>query len=255
MSVTPPQPSTLLAFEDVSFSYGLTPAIEHVSFSVERGDFVALIGPNGSGKSTLVKLALGLERPQEGRVLLLGQGVGRFTEWRRIGYVPQAVGAFAMRFPATVGEVISHGQYRGLDPRALFRRRLPQAAERALRQTGMWDLRDRLVGELSGGQQRRVLIARALVSQPELLVLDEPTSGLDRAGQEQFYELLRRLHSELGVTLLLVSHDLGVVLHEATKVACLNIRLLSYLPTHELTEGHLTSLYGSTMDLVIHRHE
>lgn len=243
-----------LAFDDVSFSYRLTPAVEHVTFAVDRGEFVALIGPNGSGKTTLIKLALGLERPQQGRVLLLGQPVDRFAEWRRVGYVPQSVEAFSVRFPATVGEVVSHGSYRGIDPLAIFRSRLPAQVEHAMTQAGISDLRGRLVRELSGGQQRRVLIARALVSGAELLILDEPTTGLDQPGQEQLYDLLRRLRAESGVTIVLVTHDLGVVLHEASRVACVNQRLFCYVPTQELTPADLSKTYGTTVDLVVHRH-
>ncbi|MBM3946330.1 MAG: metal ABC transporter ATP-binding protein, partial [SAR202 cluster bacterium] len=214
-----------LAFDGVSFSYGLTPAVERVTFSIDRGEFVALIGPNGSGKTTLIKLALGLERPQQGRVLLFGQPLDRFSGWRCVGYVPQSVEAFSVRFPATVGEVVSHGSYRGFDPLAIFRSRLPASAERVMAQTGISHLRNRLVRELSGGQQRRVLMARALVSGAELLILDEPTTGLDQPGQEQLYDLLRHLRAESGVTIVLVTHDLGVVLHEASRVACINHRV------------------------------
>ncbi|MSQ12197.1 MAG: metal ABC transporter ATP-binding protein [Dehalococcoidia bacterium] len=245
----------VLAFEDVSFAYGPAPTVERVTFTIGQGDYVALIGPNGSGKTTLVRLALGLERPQRGHVALFSQDVRHFTAWSRIGYVPQFVSGFAVRFPITVREVVSHGRYRGLDPLGFFRRLSSGTLDEALREAGIWDLRDRLVSELSGGQQQRVLLARALVSRPDLLVLDEPTSGLDQAGQEQFYAHIRRLREERGVTVLLVSHDLGVVLHEATKVACLNVRLHSYAPTHELTEGALTALYGTHVDMVVHRHE
>jgi zinc transport system ATP-binding protein len=246
--------SGVLSFEDVSFSYGLTPAVEHITFTVDRGEFVALIGPNGSGKSTLVKLALGLERPQHGRVTLFGQPVKDFRDWRRIGYVPQYVSAFSTRFPITVAEVVAHGRYRGLDPAALFRRSVLPEVEQALRQVDIWDLRSQLVSELSGGQQRRVLIARALVNAPEVLFLDEPTSGLDTTTQTQFYNLLGDLRQRKGTTIILVSHDLGVVLHEATRVACINHKLYSYLPTHEVTESELTAVYGTTMDVVVHRH-
>ncbi|MSQ13068.1 MAG: metal ABC transporter ATP-binding protein [Dehalococcoidia bacterium] len=255
MSVARESAPPALTFDDVSYAYGLTPAVDHVSFSVERGEFVALIGPNGSGKTTLIKLALGLERPQSGRVLLLGQAVERFTQWRRVGYVPQFVNAFSVRFPATVSEVVSHGLYRGLDPLALFRRSLSPGVERGLEQAGISELRNRLVSELSGGQQRRVLIARALVSGAELLVLDEPTTGLDQPGQEQLYALLRRLRGERGITILLVTHDLGVVLHEASRVACVNQRLFAYVPTQELTPSDLSKTYGTTVDLVVHQHE
>ncbi len=255
MSVALGDNSALVTFEDVTFGYGPSPAVERVSFSVQSGDFVALIGPNGSGKTTLVKLALGLERPQRGRVLLFGQEVQHFHLWHRIGYMPQSANAFRVRFPATVGEVVSYGQYHGFDPLAIFRRGLSTAVQEALETVGMWETRGRLISELSGGQQQRVLIARALVHHPELLILDEPTAGVDVAGEERFYSLLRQLREQRGVTIILVSHDVGVVLHEATKVACLNRNLRFYGAARAVTDVDLARLYGFAVDLVFHRHE
>jgi zinc transport system ATP-binding protein len=255
MSIRMNDQHPVVAFEDVTFSYGPTTAVEGVSFSVERGDFAALIGPNGSGKTTLLKLALGLERPQRGRVLLFGQDIERFKEWHRIGYVPQQASAFKVRFPATVGEVVSYGEYRGFDPLAIFRTGISPAVEQALHTVDMWDYRHRLISELSTGQQQRLLIARALVHQPSLLMLDEPTSGVDVAGQDRFYELLRRLCRDQGTTVLLVSHDVGVVLHEATKVICINRSLVFHGSTQEVTDADLSRLYGFSVDLIIHRHE
>ena len=256
MPVDPSKNNTpLVTFEDVSFGYGPEPAVEHISFTVDRGDFVALIGPNGSGKTTLVRLMLGLERPQRGRALLFGQELRGFRQWRRIGYMPQHASAFSVRFPATVGEVVSYAEYRGLDPFAVFRRGLSPAVQEALHTTGMWEYRDRLINDLSGGQKQRVLIARALVHHPELLVLDEPTAGVDIAGEEQFYSLLKRLTDTQGVTVILVSHDVGVVLHQATKVACLNRNLRFYGPAREVTDAQLARLYGFPVDVVFHRHQ
>ena len=249
-----PDHTPVLAFEGVTFGYGVTPAVEEVTFAVQRGDFVALIGPNGSGKTTLVKLAIGLERPQRGTVRLFGRDVQHFTEWRRVGYVPQRASAFAVRFPATVADVVAQGEYHGFDPLSIFRRGLSARVERALHTVGTWEYRRRLISELSGGQQQRVLIGRALVHEPELLILDEPTSGVDRAGQEEFYALLRQVRERHGVTILLVSHDIGVVLHEASKVACINCRLQCYSTPKEITDGDLSRLYGHSVDLVIHRH-
>lgn len=244
-----------LAFDHVTFAYGETPAVHDVSFDVARGDFVALVGPNGGGKTTLVRLALGLERAQRGSVLLFGKDVREFGEWRRVGYVPQSATAFTVRFPATVSEVVAYGEYRGFDPMAFFRRGTSNGVADALRTVEMWDLRARLISELSVGQRQRVLIARALVRGPDLLFLDEPTSGVDVAGQGQFYALLRQLNHNTGVTIVLVSHDVGVVLHEATKIACINRELQCYCGTNEVTDKDLTRLYGFSADLIIHRHE
>ncbi len=243
-----------LVFEGVTFAYGATLAVEDISLTIEKGDAVALIGPNGSGKTTLVRLAMGLERPQKGSVRLFGMDVHRFSDWRRVGYVPQSASAFAVRFPATVSDVVALGEYRGFQPSALLRRGVTPSTEEALRTVGLWNYRRRLISELSGGQQQRVLIGRALVHNPDLLVLDEPTTGVDKPGQEEFHALLRQLRQTRAVTTLLVSHDIGVVFHEATKVACINCRLQFFAHPDDITDMDLTKAYGHSADVVVHRH-
>jgi zinc transport system ATP-binding protein len=119
----------------------------------------------------------------------------------------------------------------------------------------LWPYRHRRIGALSGGQQQRVLIARALVRRPQLLVLDEPTEGVDPALQEGFYVLLRRLHRDQGITIFLVTHDVGVILKEATRVACVNQRLVFHGPPDDLSDVHLSQLYGVPIGLLEHRHE
>lgn len=255
ISITNNLPESHVTFEHVTFGYNEAHAVEDVTFSIERGNFVALIGPNGSGKTTLIKLAMGLEKPQSGRVLLFGEDIKRFRSWHRIGYVPQFASAFRVRFPATVADIVKLGEYKGIDLTAIFRRGISPAAEKALLLVDMWDLRHRLISELSGGQQQRVLIGRAMVHQPELLIMDEPTSGVDQAGQEQFYTLIRHLRETRKVTVILVSHDIGVVLHEADKIACMNCRLQSYTDVNELSDKDLSALYGHKVDMVVHRHE
>lgn len=244
----------VLAFKGVTFGYGPYPAVQDVSFDVAKGEYVAVVGPNGSGKTTLMKLALGLERPHAGEVALFGTPSPRFTEWRRIGYVPQRTTGLGVRFPATVSDVVAQGQYRGFDPGALFRNGVSSAVKEALEVAEMWDLRHRLINDLSGGQQQRVMLARAFVHKPELLVLDEPLTGVDAPGREQFYMLLRHLHQDFGVTIMISSHDVGVVLHEATKVACIDGRLHHYAAPEDLTSGDLTELYGRNVDLIVHQH-
>ena len=247
--------SPVVSFQDVSFSYGNVRVLDNVSLQIEPGDFLAIVGPNGGGKTTLIKLTLGLERPQHGTVALFGQDVQQFEGWWQIGYVPQSASAFSVRFPATVGEVVSLGGYKKFDPLAIFRRGLSLEVQEALHTVGMWDLRGRLIGELSLGQLQRVLIARALVRKPRLLILDEPTSGVDVVGQEQLYSLLRQINQERGVTVVLISHDVGVVLHEAKKVACINRTLMFHGHARDVTDADLSRAYGFEVDLVIHRHD
>lgn len=239
----------------VGFSYGGDPVLHETSLVIRRGDFLGIIGPNGSGKTTLLRILVGLLQPSFGQVRLFGADIRDFTEWQRIGYVPQKAVAFESRFPATVFEVVVSGR----SGRAGLLRRFTDvdrdAAERALDTVGMAAFRDRRIGRLSAGQQQRVFIARALASGPELLLLDEPTVGVDPDAQEQFYSLLRRLNKELGTTLVLVSHDIGVVAQEVTQLACLNRTLVFHgSPEEAMRSGALAQLYREQSWVVAHHH-
>ena len=252
MSSNGSMPADVLEFHEVSFGYDGHPAVEHVTLRVPEGGFTAVVGPNGSGKSTLVKLALGLLTPQHGDVRLFGKAVASFRIWSRVGYVPQVVTGIRDRFPATVDEIVAQGLYRGVDPWAFWRPRRPHEVRLALEAAGMTHLAGRRMGELSVGQQQRVLLARALARHPALLVLDEPVAGVDASGQEQLYELLRRLNAEQGMTVLMVSHDIGAVMREAKMVACINRDLVFHGPPHELTQQELAGLYGFPVEVLLH---
>lgn len=191
--------------ENLSFSYGEIPVLRSVSFSVGRGEFVELIGSNGAGKSTLLRLILGLLPPSGGSVLLFGADP-RTGDRSRAGYVPQSA-ARTGGFPATAAEVVGSGLAHEV---GLFH--FPKKAHReramgALRTVGMEGLAGRLLGSLSGGQRQRVMLARVLVAEPELLLLDEPTAGVDEEGAQSFYDLLRRLNRERGITVVMATHD------------------------------------------------
>jgi zinc transport system ATP-binding protein len=245
----------LVELDRVSFRYGAVPVLDAVSLTVEPGDFLGIIGPNGSGKTTLVRVMLGLAFPDAGTVRLFGASPAAFRGWERIGYVPQRA-TLDPALPATVQEVVATGLVSRLAP---FRR--AGAAGRArvrevLGLVGMEAHAGQRIGALSSGQQQRVLIARALVTNPELLILDEPTGGVDPEAQTSFYGLLRHLNRERSVTLILVSHDIGVVTKEVTKLACLNRRLVFHgRPRDFLSDAALTALYGPAMGVVAHEHD
>lgn len=246
----------LVRVQDVSFGYGHDLVLERVNLEVHRGEYLGLIGPNGSGKTTLLKLILGTLGPvQQGRIELFGVPLASFRERWRIGYVAQKAASFNSSFPATVEEVVLTGR---APRRGLFRLYTQQdreAVREALERVGLLSLKDRLVGRLSGGQQQRVFIARALVSQPELLILDEPTVGVDAQAEKQFYRLIRDLREQMNLTVILVSHDIGAVAHEVTSLACLNRQLFFHGSPDEFgSEEQLCELYGHPMRFVQHHH-
>jgi zinc transport system ATP-binding protein len=240
--------------EDVAFSYGEVRALEGINLTVEPGDFLGIIGPNGSGKTTLLRIILGLLEPTRGMVQLFGHSPASFRQWGRVGYVPQKA-MLDPALPATVREVVATGLVAtlGLFGRigAAQRKRIGEV----LGHVGMEAYGAARIGALSTGQQQRVLIARALVSNPELLILDEPTGGVDPEAQTSFYALLQHLNREREVTLMLVSHDIAVVAKEVTKLACLNRRLIFHgRPGDFLSDAALTALYGPSVRLVSHQH-
>jgi zinc transport system ATP-binding protein len=245
----------LVRVEGVSFSYGFRRVLEDVSLTIGRGDFLALLGPNGSGKTTLVKVILRLLVPEEGRVLLAGRPAAEFAAWERIGYVPQKATHFDPAFPASAREVVAMALHSVRPAARLPRRERESAIRHALDVVGMDRHRDRPIGRLSGGQQQRVFIARAIVTRPELLFLDEPTAGVDAGTQERFYDLLGRLNTDAGITIVLVTHDIGIVDKHVSRVACLNQRLI-YHGSHEdfCRSGVVEDMLSGGHHLISHRH-
>lgn len=180
-----------------------------VNVAFHPGEFVALLGPNGSGKSTLIRSLLGVIPVSAGRVRLFGAALQQFRQWGRIGYVPQRFGAVS-GVPATVEEVVLSGRIALAKPLRGYAETDRRAAAHALEELDLSDLAGRRVSQLSGGQQQRVLIARALVTDPDLLVLDEPLSNLDLEHQSDFAKTLQRLRRS-GSTVILVAHALGAM--------------------------------------------
>lgn len=206
--VTARDPGVPVAVAGASFSYGDVAVLDGVDFTVESGELAVLTGENGAGKSTLLKLVLGEKAPSSGAIRLFGSDAARFRDWARVGYMPQRAAATYDRFPANVGEVVLAGRYART---GLLRRYGPRdraAAHTALAEVHLEALVRRPVSELSGGQLQRVLLARALVCEPELLVLDEPTSGLDERAARDFMALVAQLRRARGTAILLVTHDL-----------------------------------------------
>jgi zinc transport system ATP-binding protein len=197
--------------ERVAFGYRPGQRVlENVDLHVGEGEFVAVAGPNGGGKTTLVRIVLGLERPTAGRALLYGEPAHRFSRRRTLGYLAQRteLGGDA---PTTVRELVSAGRLAAGGLVGPMRRRDRGLVTEAIERVGLEGVADSPVRTLSGGMQQRAFIAKALAGEPSLLVLDEPTTGVDAESQESLAALLDRLHSELGVTILYVSHEFGAV--------------------------------------------
>lgn len=216
----------LIKASDITFSYDATPVLLEVSLTIREGDFLAVIGPNGSGKTTLVKILLGLLRPSTGRVEVMGKPLSEFTEWRKVGYVPQKATHFDPFFPASVGEVVGMALLSNTQILGPVRSHGAESVLRALRLVGMESFWSSQIGALSGGQQQRVFIARSLVTGPRILFLDEPTTGVDAETQKHFYDMLDRLNKDERITIVLVTHDIGIVNKHVTQVACLNQKMV-----------------------------
>ena len=236
----------MIAVRHVWAGYEHEQVLEDVNLSVYEGDFVGLIGPNGGGKTTLLRVLLGLLPPMQGEVCVMGLPV---KEGRQaIGYVPQVI-AFDREFPISVWDVARMGRvgHRGLLKR--YTAEDDAIVTDALRRVGLLDLRRRPIGELSGGQRQRAYIARALATQPEILLLDEPTSSVDPQVSSNIYELLRQLNDH--VTILLVSHDMSAISSYVKTVGCLNRRLF-YHGEKEITAEMLELAYQCPIDLIAH---
>jgi zinc transport system ATP-binding protein len=243
--------------EDVSYSYQHQSVLENVTLSVKEGQFLGIVGPNGSGKSTLLKIALGVLQPHEGKVTVFGRSIRDQKNKHQIGYVSQKSNSFQRDFPATVQEVVAAGLTAKKGIIRWYNKKDFELVDEVLDQVGLRDLRKRNIGQLSGGQQQRVFIARALISKPKLLILDEPTVGIDRDSTKQFYDLLHRLHKQNGLTLILVTHDIGVVSTLVDEVACLNKKLFFHgSRTHFIQKEKelLSSAYNHDVQIISHQH-
>ena len=247
----------VLEIRDLSYRYDDLPVLEHINLTVPKGSFLGLVGPNGSGKSTLLKLILGLLKPQHGSIRLFGTDSKSFKQYEKMGYVSQKANTFNSGFPATVLEVVLSGLTKKIGLFKFPSKQDKQKAIEAIHAVEMEDFLNRNIGELSGGQQQRVFIARALVSDPELLILDEPTVGVDIKRVEAFYGLLENLNRDKGITMILVTHDVGTITSKVSHVACLNKHLHFHGLAKEfenLEQTELSGLYGHDIHLLTHQH-
>lgn len=217
-------------------------ALRDVTFSVREGECVGVLGPNGGGKSTLLKLTLGLLECQEGAISVFGRDCATARRSGLVGYVAQRSGA-ELAFPLSVRQVIEMPAVHRLSPWAGVPREVRERVGRCMELVGVERLADRPVGQLSGGQLQRVMIARALAAQPRLLLLDEPTVGIDVTGQQRFAELLRSLRDSLKLTIVIVSHDIRAIAGGCDRVACLSRTLHFHDSPQGLTPAVLAEVF------------
>lgn len=245
----------IIEVKDVCFSYGNEEVLKDITFNVHKGDYLGVVGPNGAGKTTLIKIILGLLPLGSGLVKLFGQDLKQFKDWAKIGYVPQKATNFDVNFPATVKEVVTMARFAKVGLFKYLSANDREIIEKSLQQVNMQDYKDRLIGDLSVGQQQRVFIARALAGQPEIIFLDEPTTGVDKKSQDDFYALLKTLNQELDLTLVLISHDIDRITKEAMHIACVDHTLVSHMSSEEfLKESESFNMFGENIKVINHHH-
>ncbi len=243
--------------ENLSFTARGQQILSQISFQIFNGDYIAIIGPNGGGKTTLIRMLLGLDTPTTGLIKIFGKDKKEFKKWDRIGYVPQRASLVDANFPATVLDIVKMGR---TAKRSIFSRMTQEdndAVEDAIKKMDIENLQDKMVGTLSGGQRQRVMIARALASKPEILILDEPNTGVDMVSQKRFYGLLSKLNKEENMTILFITHDIGVIADDIGRLFTINQKAtICNNPKEALSCEEVSELYGIEAHLIHnHKHE
>lgn len=233
--------SNIISVKDLTMKYGKSEVLSKVSFDVEKGDYIGIVGPNGSGKTTLMKGLLGILPADKGEIIFINQ----LNKGKDIGYLPQKTVTNDKLFPAKVKEIVSIGLLGNKGFPKFFTKKDFKRVDEVLEKLRISDLRNRKIGNLSGGQQQRVMLARAMVSSPKILIMDEPTSALDPKIREEFYELIKVLNRDDGVTVLLVSHDVSSIGKYTKKMLYLDNRLVFYGSYEEFCKSkEMTEYFG-----------
>jgi len=243
--------------KNLCFSIGDQEILSNISLEIFSAEYIAIIGPNGGGKTTLIRVLLGLEKATSGEARIFGKCVKDFKEWHKIGYVPQRATHVDANFPGTVEDVVNMGR---TSQRKLFSRMNDEdkaCVLDAMNKMDVYDLKDKMVGTLSGGQRQRVMIARALASKPEILILDEPNTGVDMVSQKKFYALLKQLNKEEKITIVFITHDIGVIADDIARLFTINQKaIICNNPKEALSCEEMSELYGIEAHLLHnHKHE
>lgn len=246
----------IIDIRSMNFSYGGTPTLSGINLQVDEGEFLGIVGPNAGGKSTLLKLILGMLEPQSGSIRVLGD-TPRVSR-RRLGYVPQYP-SFPRDFPITVEQVVQLGRLGLWQKAGWWQSLMPsrissddaEAVRLALQEVEAENIARRQIGSLSGGQLQRVLLARALVSEPRILILDEPTANIDQRLEGEIFDLLQRLNERM--TILVVSHDVAFISSYVKRVACVSGTLVCH-QTDAVDGAVIQELYGENVRMIAHSH-
>jgi zinc transport system ATP-binding protein len=244
----------VLEVRDVTFGYNNWPVIEGITFTLMQGDYLWVIGPNGSGKTTLVKVILGILTPKSGTVRLFGRDLKAFDQWNRIAYVPQKIAFFDPYFPASVTEICEMGLLAEKRQPKRFVRADRKRVDEALDRVGIHGIRDRRIGELSGGQLQRVLLAKALIAHPDVLFLDEPTAAVEPSVREDFFAIVDDLKTR-GTTIILINHDIaGMNIHN-NKILYINRRQVFFGEGGQFClADDMSDYFGAYQHVICHQH-
>ncbi|ACI21629.1 MULTISPECIES: metal ABC transporter ATP-binding protein [Thermodesulfovibrio] len=223
-----------ISLTNVYYSFDSIFVLENINLEIEEGCYLGIIGPNGAGKTTLLRLILGIIKPHRGQVLIYGQNPEDYIKSEPIGYLPQRISQTIYEFPVTVEELVKSG----------YEKIKKENLDWALDVFKISHLRKKILRELSGGERQKAFLARAIASQPRILLLDEPTTGIDPYSMEELLKMLEILNRDFGITILVVTHDIGTFAHEARCILCLNRRVVCLgEPQKILKDEYMAMLY------------
>jgi len=243
--------------KNLNFTIANQTILNNISLDILQGEYIAIIGPNGGGKTTLIRLLLGLQKASSGEIKIYGKKLKSFKRWDKIGFVPQRASHVDNNFPATVQDIVNMGRTSKRGLFSIMSQHDKEVVNDAMVKMDVLNLADKMVGTLSGGQRQRVMCARALASSPEILILDEPNTGVDVASQNRFYDLLRSLNKEENITIVFITHDVGVIVDDIARLFSVNQKVtICNDPKQVLSCEDMSSLYGIEAHLLHnHKHE
>jgi len=239
-----------IKLESVSVSFGNFLALDNVSISIGTGKLLAIVGPNGAGKTTLLKIMAGIIKPSSGKVALFGMMPAEYRKKNRIGYLAQQQN-LNINLPLTVGDVV----YMNLaEIKGIGKNKKREMVDEALHNVGMHEQKEKIFAHLSGGERQRVMIAGAIANMPKILFLDEPSTGVDIVNQDDFYNFLSHLARKHNITIVMVTHDIGVISDYVDEIACLNRKLYIHDKAENIDmDEAMQKLYGKTGKIITHK--